>query len=63
MPMLVVTLKEGESVMIGDEIEMTVTDVRIEKVIVGVDAPKALRVYRLDDVKRLDATEATNDQR
>ncbi len=50
MSMLVVTLKVGESVMIGDDIEISLTDVKTEKVIVGIDAPKALPVYRVDGV-------------
>lgn len=57
MPMLVVTLGPGDSVMIGDDVEVSLEQVRREKVVVGVAAPRRLPVYRLDEVKRLDEPE------
>ena len=51
--MLIVTLGPGDSVMIGDAIEVSLEQVRTEKVIVGVEAPKSLPAYRIDGVERL----------
>ncbi len=53
VPMLIVTLGPGDSVMIGDDIEVSLEQVRTEKVIVGVEAPKAVPVYSIDGVERL----------
>jgi carbon storage regulator len=44
--MLVLTRRKGESIMVGEQIEVTVTDVRGDKVRLGVNAPKSLPVHR-----------------
>lgn len=58
VPFLTLTLKAGQSVMIGHDVEVTLADVRTEKVIVGVAAPSDLAVYRIDEVRRLDHPES-----
>lgn len=58
MPFLVVVLREGESVMIGDDIEVVLKDVRKSNVDVGVAAPRELKLSRLDDVVELDLDES-----
>ncbi len=40
--MLVTFRREGESVLIGDEIEILILDIRRSKVKLGVKAPRAL---------------------
>jgi carbon storage regulator len=44
--MLVLTRKSNQSIMIGDEIEVSVLAVSGEKVRLGIDAPKSVPVFR-----------------
>ena len=44
--MLVLTRKGNQSIMIGDEIEVTVLAVMGEKVRIGIDAPRSVPVFR-----------------
>jgi carbon storage regulator len=44
--MLVLTRKEGESVMIGDEVEVTVVEIRGDKVRIGFAADRSVPVHR-----------------
>lgn len=44
--MLVLSRKRDESIMIGDDVEITVIDVRGDTVKMGVSAPKSIAVYR-----------------
>jgi carbon storage regulator len=44
--MLVLTRKSNQSIMIGDEIEVSVLSVIGEKVRIGIQAPRAVPVYR-----------------
>src|SRR5687767_4940778 len=44
--MLVLSRERGETVNIGDEIEITVIDIRGDKVRLGVSAPRHVAVHR-----------------
>ncbi|OOF41544.1 MULTISPECIES: carbon storage regulator CsrA [Rodentibacter] len=44
--MLILTRKVGESVLIGDDISITVLSVRGNQVKLGVQAPKEISVHR-----------------
>ena len=44
--MLVLTRKGNQSIMIGDDIEVTVLAVVGEKVRIGIDAPRSVPVFR-----------------
>jgi carbon storage regulator len=44
--MLVLTRRTGESVMVGDDIVITVLDVRGDIVRVGIAAPRTVQVHR-----------------
>ncbi|NBI27736.1 carbon storage regulator CsrA [Chengkuizengella marina] len=44
--MLVLTRKKGQSIMIGDDIELTIIETEGETVKVGISAPKEVQVYR-----------------
>ena len=44
--MLVLSRQKDESIMIGDDIELTVVDVRGEKVRLGITAPAHVPVHR-----------------
>jgi carbon storage regulator len=44
--MLVLTRKPKESIMIGDQIELSILSVAGDKVRIGIDAPRAIPVFR-----------------
>ena len=44
--MLVLSRQKDESIMIGDEVEITIVDVRGNKVRLGITAPKSVAVHR-----------------
>lgn len=44
--MLVLSRQRDESIMIGDDIEITVVDVRGDKVRLGITAPREVPVHR-----------------
>ena len=44
--MLVLSRKRDQSIMIGDDIEVIVVDVRGDKVRIGITAPKDISVHR-----------------
>jgi carbon storage regulator len=44
--MLVLTRKSNESIMIGDEIEISVLSIVGDKVRLGIQAPRSVPVYR-----------------
>ncbi len=44
--MLVLTRKGNQSIMIGDEIEITVLAIMGEKVRIGIEAPRSIAVFR-----------------
>jgi carbon storage regulator len=44
--MLVLARKIHESIMIGDQIEVSIVDVRGEQVKLGIKAPSQVKVYR-----------------
>jgi carbon storage regulator len=45
-PMLVLSRQRDETIMIGDDIEVTVVDIRGDKVRLGINAPKEISVHR-----------------
>ena len=53
--MLVLSRQRDETIMIGDDIEVTVVDIRGDKVRLGITAPKEISVHRkevYDAIKR-----------
>ena len=48
--MLILTRKQGESITIGDDIRVTILDVKGKYVRVGVEAPRELAVHRQEIV-------------
>jgi carbon storage regulator len=45
-PLLVLTRKASQSIMIGDEIEVSVLAIMGEKVRIGIEAPREVPVFR-----------------
>lgn len=57
--MLVLTRHSGESLIIGDNIEITVVEVQGDKVKLGINAPKEISVMRKE---LLEAAQSANEE-
>ena len=44
--MLVLTRKRNQSIMVNDNIELTIIDIQGDQVRVGINAPKDVKVFR-----------------
>ena len=44
--MLILSRKINEKIMIGDDISISIIEIRGDQVRIGVDAPKAVKVFR-----------------
>ncbi len=51
--MLVLTRRPGESVMIGDDVVVSILDVRGDVVRVGIKAPRSVQVHREEVYREL----------
>lgn len=51
--MLVLTRKAGESVMIGDDVVVTVLEARGDVIRIGIQAPRDVQVHREEVYKEL----------
>lgn len=52
--MLVITRKKQESILLGDDIEISVVDIGNGKVRIGIEAPRSMKIIRkeiLEEVK------------
>ena len=60
--MLVLSRQRDESIMIGDDVEVTIVDVRGDKVRLGITAPKSIPVHRREiyDAIQREKAEAKN---
>jgi carbon storage regulator len=66
--MLALSRKIGESIIIGNDIELTILEVKGDQVKIGINAPKSIPVYRKeiylqikDSNKEAASSEATVD--
>ena len=61
--MLILTRRVGESLMIGDDVTITVLGVKGNQVRIGVDAPKEVAVHREEILDRIEnaAAEAADE--
>lgn len=63
--MLVLTRKSNQSIMIGDDIEISVLAVMGEKVRIGIEAPRSVPVFRREvyvEIQEDDDGDATDDR-
>lgn len=56
--MLVLTRRIGESLLIGDDVEVTVLDVKGDSVRIGIRAPRETRIQRAEIVEAVRAENA-----
>jgi carbon storage regulator len=61
--MLVLTRKSNQSIMIGDDIEVSVLAVMGEKVRIGISAPRDVPVFRKEVYLEIKLDETSGDQR
>jgi carbon storage regulator len=61
--MLVLTRKSNQSIMIGDDIELSVLAVMGEKVRIGISAPRDVPVFRKEVYLEIKLDETEGDQR
>jgi len=57
--MLILTRKKGESIAIGDNIQIQVLNVKGGQVRIGIDAPREVAVNREERIEASEAIEAT----
>ena len=63
--MLILTRRVGESLMIGDDVNVTVLGIRGNQVRIGVNAPKEVSVHReeiYERIKKEQADSSTSDE-
>jgi carbon storage regulator len=51
--MLVLTRKLGEGIVIGDDVTITIVEVRGNSIRVGIDAPRSKKIHRLEVYDRI----------
>lgn len=56
--MLVLSRKKDESIMVGDDVEITIVDVRGDKVRLGITAPREIPVHRKEIFEAIKREEA-----
>ncbi|MGB6309420.1 MAG: carbon storage regulator CsrA [Steroidobacteraceae bacterium] len=61
--MLILTRRVGETVMIGNEVTVTVLGVKGNQVRIGVNAPKDVAVHREEIYERIKREEDQHDSR
>jgi len=59
--MLVLTRRIGEVVRVGNDVTITVMDVKGSQVRLGIDAPKEVAVHRLEIYERIKAEAETSE--
>lgn len=60
--MLVLSRNKEESIIIGDDITITVVDIRFGQVRIGIDAPKNVSVHRREVYDRIQCEQAAEKQ-
>lgn len=61
--MLVLTRKRNDSIVIGNDVTITVVEIRGDKVRLGIEAPKEVPVHRTEVLEAIRMKENGNDRR
>jgi len=60
--MLVLSRQLDESIMIGDDIKITIVDIRGDKIRIGIEAPSNVAVHREEVYKAIQAENQESSQ-
>ena len=60
--MLILTRRVGESLMIGDDVNVTVLGIKGNQVRIGVNAPKEVAVHREEIYQRIQEENESSDK-
>ncbi|MDD3167998.1 MAG: carbon storage regulator [Eubacteriales bacterium] len=60
--MLIISRKAGESIVISDNIKITISSLSSDKVAIGIDAPKEVKVVREELIETIEANIASNEK-
>lgn len=60
--MLVISRKSGDSLIIADNIKITVISLSNDKVTIGIDAPKDIKIIREELIETIEANIASNEK-
>jgi carbon storage regulator len=61
--MLILTRRQGEVLIIGDNITISVNNIKGNQVRLGIEAPKELSVHRQEIYKRIEKERQNNSKR
>lgn len=59
--MLVISRKPGESLVISDQIRVTVISLGNDKVTIGIDAPREVKIVREELIETIEANKAASE--
>ena len=59
--MLVLSRRKDESIMIGDDVEIIIVDVRGDKIRLGIKAPRSISVHRKEIYDAIQQEKKQND--
>lgn len=60
--MLVISRKVGESILISDNIKVTIIAQGNDKITIGIDAPKDIKIIRDELLETIEANKASNEK-
>lgn len=56
-----ISRKVGESILISDNIKITIVSLGNDKVTIGIDAPKEIKIVREELLETIEANKASNE--
>jgi len=59
--MLLISRKVGESILLSENIRITVVSLGNDKVTIGIDAPKEIKIVREELLDTIEANKASNE--